>query len=212
MGIFGSLYHFQTTLGETKIKIIEKESSKLNELQKENAELKLKINKISSLTPAAASVPSSPPPPPPPPPAPMAQSIGLSTLSFFKPIMGQKDKTHSAALNLKDIKIVPLKDSMNLQFNIVNQLDKEVKLAGHIIVLLKNEQGIQFYPNAMFTSTRDYQMSYTLGESFATQRFRPVDAPFIKPKKLGPQSFTIFIFAKNGDLLHFQTVNLPARL
>lgn len=145
--------------------------------------------------------------------APMAQSIGLSTLTFIKPVTNQKDKTQPASLSLKDFNVVSNnKETINLQFNIINLLGGDVKLSGHILVLMKNEQQIQFYPMNALTSTREYQVSYSSGEPFATQRFRPVDASFLRPKKSGNYTFTVFIFAKNGDLIHFQTVYLPVKI
>ena len=142
--------------------------------------------------------------------SPAATSIGLSTLSFFKPIYGQKDKTIPASLNLTGFKVSSTKDNVNLQFNIINLLGGDVKLAGHIVVLMKNEQGVQVYPQQA-VMTNDYQINYSAGEPFATQRFRPVDASFIHPRKGGNFMFTVFIFSKTGDLIHYQNVTLPVR-
>jgi hypothetical protein len=137
--------------------------------------------------------------------SPTATSIGLSTLSFFKPNYGQKDKTNPASLNLTGFKVNSNKDSVNLQFNIINLLGGEVKLAGHIIVLMKSEQGIQVYPSQAL-ALNDYQINYSVGEPFATQRFRPVDAVFSHPKKGGNFLFTVFVFSKTGDLIHYQNI------
>lgn len=139
--------------------------------------------------------------------SPAATSIGLSTLSFFKPIHAQKDKTNPASLNLTGFKVISGKDNVNLQFNIINLLGGEVKLAGHIVVLMKSEQGISVYPSTALVQN-DYQINYASGEPFATQRFRPVDASFIHPRKGGNFMFTVFIFSKTGDLLHYQNVTL----
>lgn len=141
----------------------------------------------------------------------IASSIGLSTLSLFKPIQGQKDKTQPASLNLTGFKVVNNKDSVNLQFNIINLLGGDVKLAGHIIVLMKNDSGLTVYPQQAL-NVNDSQINYAAGESFATQRFRPVDAGFVKPKKAGNYKFTVYIFSKTGDLIHFQSMNLPVHL
>jgi hypothetical protein len=139
-----------------------------------------------------------------------ATSIGLSTLSLFRPIQGQRDKTRPAVLNLSDFKVLVNRDSANLQFNIIPAFDKEERLAGHIIVIMKNELGIQVYPmNAL--SGSETQINYSTGEPFATQRFRPVNANFLRPRKAGNYTFTIYIFAKNGDLLHYQSVILPVK-
>ena len=144
--------------------------------------------------------------------APMANSIGLSTLSLFKPIQNQKDKTRPASLSLNDFKVaLNNKDLINFQFNIVNQLGSDSKLAGHIIVVMKTDQLIEIYPmNSL--ATHDTQINYTAGEPFATQRFRPVDASFPRPKKGGIYNFTIYIFAKSGDLIHYQSVNYNVKI
>jgi hypothetical protein len=137
-------------------------------------------------------------------------SSGLATLSTFRPVPGQKDKTKPATLNLSGFKVVVNRDSTNLQFNIIPALGGEGKLAGHIIVVMKNELGIQVYPpNAL--QGPDIQINYFAGEPFATQRFRPVDASFLKPRKAGNYTFAVYIFTKSGDLLHYQNVILPVR-
>lgn len=144
--------------------------------------------------------------------APMANSIGLSTLSMFRPVQNQKDKTRPASLSLNDFKVIlNNRDLINFQFNIVNLLGGDVKLAGHIIVVLKTDQLIEVYPmNAL--SMHDTQINYTSGEPFATQRFRPVDASFPRPKKGGLYNFTVYIFAKNGDLIHYQSLNYNVKI
>ena len=142
--------------------------------------------------------------------SPAATSIGLSTLSFFKPVHGQKDKTHPASLNLTGFKVTSSKDNVNLQFNIINLLGGEIKLAGHIVVLMKSDAGIQVYPQQA-SAANDFQINYSAGEPFATQRFRPVDASFSHPKKSGNFLFTVFIFGKNGDLIHYQNVTMSVR-
>ncbi len=138
-------------------------------------------------------------------------SIGLSTLSFFRPIQGQKDRTRPATLSLSGFKIISNRDTTNLQFNIIPAAVGEEKLSGHIIVIMKNELAIQVYPLTAL-NVPGTQINYASGEPFATQRFRPVDASFLKPKKSGIYTFTVYIFAKNGDLMHFQSVLMPVKL
>jgi hypothetical protein len=138
----------------------------------------------------------------------ITSSAGLASLSLFRPIQGQKDRTRPATLNLSDFKVVVGRDNVNLEFNITPL--EESKLAGHIIVLMKNELTVQIYPPAALNTT-DYQINYSAGETFSTQRFRPVDANFLKPRKSGNYTFAVFIFAKNGDLLHNQSTILPVK-
>ncbi len=136
--------------------------------------------------------------------------IGLSNLSLFRPIQGQKDLTRPPTINLSAFKVEGNRDTTNLQFNIIPTSDVDGKLGGYIIVLMKNELTIQAYPQRALIGN-DVQISHTSGEPFSTQHFRPVDASFLKPRKPGNYTFAIYIFAKNGDLLHFQSVILPVK-
>lgn len=140
-----------------------------------------------------------------------ANTIGLSTLSFFKPIQGQKDRTRPAQINLSGFKTVTGKDTLNLQFNIIPAVSNDAKISGHIIVLMKTEQTVQVYPAAALFGA-DNQINYSSGETFATQRFRPVDAVFNKPRRAGNAVFTIFIFSRTGDLIHYQNAALAIKL
>lgn len=144
------------------------------------------------------------------PPSSTVSSIGLSTLSMFRPIQNQRDRTRPATLNLSGFKVLINRDTTNFQFNIIPALGKDEKLAGHIVVLMKNELGIQAYPLSALSGP-ETQINYSSGETFATQRFRPVDASFLRPRKAGNYTFTVYIFARNGDLLHYQSVILPVR-
>lgn len=137
-------------------------------------------------------------------------SIGLSTLSFFKPIQGQKDRTRPAQINLSGFKIAAGRDNVNLQFNIIPALGEDVKISGHIVVLMKNEFGISVYP-AHALAGPDHQINFSAGEPFATQRFRPVDASFLKPRRPGNNVFTIFIFSRTGDLIHYQNATMAIK-
>jgi hypothetical protein len=204
--------------------------SKNENLAEENAELKSEIAALQeqsktgpstiATTPAATTT-SATTPGATQCPAPIAcpassisstvNSIGLSTLSLFRPIQGQKDRTRPAVLNLSGFKAEVSRDNVNLKFNIIPAATDDSKISGHIIVLMKNELAIQAYP-LQALGGNDFQINYSAGEPFATQRFRPVDAGFVKPRKSGNYSFTVFIFSRTGDLIHFQTVNIPLKL
>jgi len=144
-------------------------------------------------------------------PTTISSSPNLNYLSLFRPVQQQKDRTRPASMSLTDFQSELVRDNLNFKFNINNLLGQENKLTGHIIVLMKNELHIQVYPMAAFYN-KDYQISYNTGEPFATQRFRPVVASFLRPRKAGNYLFTIFIFAKNGDLIHFQNVPMTIKL
>lgn len=138
-------------------------------------------------------------------------SIGLSITSLFKPIQGQKDRTRPAILNLSGFSADIGQENVNFKFNIIPTVTDDSKISGHIIVLMKNELAILAYPPAALGGN-DFQINYSAGELFSTQRFRPVEAAFARPKKSGNYSFTVFIFSRTGDLLHFQSVNIPLKI
>lgn len=135
----------------------------------------------------------------------------LSYLTLFKPVQGQKDRTRPAQISLGGFNVASLRDTISLRFNITPLLPNEQKISGYILVIMKGETGLQVYPQ-MSLNAPDAQISYSAGESFATQRFRPVEASFLKPRKSGQFVFTVLIFARNGDLIHTQTVPLFVRL
>lgn len=139
------------------------------------------------------------------------QTLGVSSLAFFKPVTGQKDRTKPATVNLSGFIAKTNRDNIELSFNIIPAISGDNKLAGYIIVSMKNELGIQIYPSAALNGL-DHQIAYTSGEPFATQRFRPVMASFLKPRKSGNYIFSVFIFARNGDLVHNQSVVLPIKI
>lgn len=140
-----------------------------------------------------------------------AGTLDLSYLSLFKPVQGQKDLTRPAQISLSGFNVVTLRDTISLKFNITPLTPRDQKIAGHILVIMKGETGLQVYPQ-MSLNAPESQISYSAGEPFATQRFRPVDANFLKPRKSGQFVFTVLIFSKNGDLIHTQTVPLFVRL
>lgn len=184
-------------------------SKRLTEM---DAELKLARDEVLTASGSPATLPAAKPAETAPAPtAPAINTIGLSTLSFFRPVQGQKDRTRPATLTLSGFQVETKRDTINLLFNIIPASLGEGKLSGHIVAIMKNELGIQVYPQSAL-NIQGTQISFTSGEPFATQRFRPVDAAFLKPRRAGNYTFNVYIFAKNGDLLHYQSVMMPVKL
>lgn len=145
-----------------------------------------------------------------PPKLELISSIGLSTLSMFKPIKDQRDLTRPAKIGLSGFNLTQNANSIKFHFNIIPTTISDERISGYIIVLLKDGQTISAYPSNVFDGN-DFQINYSTGESFLTQRFRPVEATFNRPKNGGSYAFTVFIFSKEGDLIHYQPVTIPAR-
>lgn len=133
---------------------------------------------------------------------------GLGQLALFRPVSGQKDATNGSIIKIEGVKVINTRETTNLQFNIINTTG-DVKFQGHIIVLMKQVPGLFVYPEHALGP--DFKVNFSSGEPFATQRFRPVDAPFPRIRKPMSSQFSIYIFSKNGDLAFFQNLSFNLR-
>lgn len=136
---------------------------------------------------------------------------GLANLGFFKPVTNQQDLTVKKVLNLSGFSVSLDKNKLNFNFNIIPTQISDEKVSGFIIVFAKYENHIFSYPEQI-TNQNEFLADYTLGETFSTQRFRPVEATFPFPQKSGEYPFKIFIFNKTGDLIHVQQVSMKVKL
>ncbi|MCO4793122.1 MAG: hypothetical protein KC493_05400 [Bacteriovoracaceae bacterium] len=130
-----------------------------------------------------------------------------STMGLFLPTPGMQDKTKFPNLALEGIEALMSGDKIQLKFNIINQTKDNMKLAGYIFVLMKNSGRISFFPEASLEEN-EFKIKFNSGESFATQRFRPVDNVFFPYIKGNSKDylFKILIFSRTGDLLYKQLV------
>ncbi len=131
-----------------------------------------------------------------------------NTMGLFLPVPGMQDLTRTPNLAVENIEPVISGDRIQLKFNIINQTKDNQKLAGYIFVMMKHSGKIYFFPgNSMEES--EFKVKFNSGESFATQRFRPVDNVFF-PYNSGlieDYLFKILIFSRTGDLLYKQLVS-----
>ncbi|OIQ17046.1 MAG: hypothetical protein BM556_12585 [Bacteriovorax sp. MedPE-SWde] len=126
----------------------------------------------------------------------------LAALNFISPVSGQKDLTNPARINIQDIKVETVDKKLHVRFNIVNVTPENTKLSGYIHLFVTDGNSIQRYPSEV-EEIDTFNLSYNSGESFATSRFRPVEAVFpTLPKK--SNVFKIIIFNRLGDLIHQQ--------
>lgn len=133
---------------------------------------------------------------------------GFEQLMLFNVSPQFKDRTRPAQLNLSGFNLIETSSTLNFQFNIIPNRIDENKISGYIVVLMKNSSGIFAYPELALSGSQ-IKIHINRGEPFLTQRFRPVSASFLKPKKFKQNNFLIYIFDRNEDLIHFQTVTLP---
>lgn len=128
------------------------------------------------------------------------------SLRFFRPTPGMENLISEALLTIDDIETNKSNENLELSFNITNQTAGNERLSGYLFVMLKRPDGILVYP-----STREraasFQLNFNQGESFLTQRFRPVEN-IVFP--LGPNQtealVQIIVFSRTGDLLHQQLI------
>lgn len=162
-------------------------------LRTENILLKEKTTELTSLnkeltTKLASDIPQTP----------------LGALHILSPVAGQKDLTNPAVINIQDIKVENGKEKFFFRFNIVNVTPGNKKLSGYIHLFVTDGDAFYHYP-ANSDEVENFSISYTLGESFATSRFRPVEASFPKFNK-STVIFKIIIFNRLGDLIHQQQI------
>lgn len=135
---------------------------------------------------------------------------GMSLLNLINTNPNANDLSNKNILNITGISTNVGRDVLHFQFNIIPNENNEEKTAGFIHVIMKGDNGLSFYPSANQPAT--YQIHFNTGESFATQKFRPVDATFLLPKKSGTYLFSVFIFNKAGDLIFSKNQSMSVSL
>jgi hypothetical protein len=88
------------------------------------------------------------------------------------------------------------KSPATLTFDLHNAHPGESVEKGYIVVLARNENALQAYPN-VFSRTAPYLLDFEKGETFQVARFRLVNAQF----DTDAQNFQILIFTRKGELL-----------
>lgn len=130
-----------------------------------------------------------------------------STLGLFLPAPGMQDLTRTPNLAVENLDSIISGNRIQLKFNIINQTKNNQKLAGYIFVLMKNGDLINVFPENSIQEN-EFKIKFNSGESFATQRFRPVDNVFFpySPGTTSDYLFKILIFSRTGDLLYKQLI------
>ena len=137
--------------------------------------------------------------------APTTFAGGSSTLSYFKVTPGFQDDSSTPIFAIEEGEAFNDQKNIHFRFNIINLDQKNEKRAGYVWILMKSADRLFFYP-AQTGNTDEFQFNFSEGESFATTRFRPVEALFPLPSK-GQDNFLfkVLIFSRTGDLIHKQT-------
>lgn len=127
--------------------------------------------------------------------------------SLLRPGAGFKDLTQNSPIKLENFTPKMLSGGgVQLAFNIAHTLTGEIKTSGHILVMMKAGNSLQFYPKTNENFDQGLT-SFNLGETFTVHRFRPVEANFPDPITKGSTLwFKVLIFNRSGDLLQKQNL------
>lgn len=123
--------------------------------------------------------------------------------SLLAPIQGAQDLRSQKIIDIEGTQTVIDSSKVVLKFNILNQETQE-KVQGHVLVFMRDNQGIQIYPEANAINSSNLTQ-FNRGEKFTVARFRPVEATFSRPPlKSKSLFFKIALLNRTGDILVFK--------
>lgn len=183
---------------ELRNSALRKEPGVIKELKERNLELEQKLEQVALLNKEFESKLTSS--------TSASTGAGLSKLSLFRTTLGQLDKTNPPQFSIDDAEILSDKTNIVFKFNLRNVTENGGRVSGYLHVLAKVNGAYHRYP-PLETTTDDFAIDFNSGESFATSRFRPVEATFTNLGARGKVVFQVLIFSRTGDLLHRQTIS-----
>jgi hypothetical protein len=133
--------------------------------------------------------------------------LPLIQLNLFERVENQEDLTNMSSLVIKNVKTIKHPNLVEFSFDIIQMNPELGKINGHIVVIMKDDHGLHFYPPATHNLNHKFLISYKDGESFTVSRLRPTSMKFPSLQKdLSNISFKIYLFSKSGDLLFQKTL------
>lgn len=120
-------------------------------------------------------------------------------LSVIKKPYGMQNLIAQNKVSLDQFEMVPGRDKINFKFQIISN-NPEIKVSGHVLVLMISESGIVAYPWDANPAIGQ-GIRYSQGEPFAVQRLRPTNAEFRQRPASSNAKFLVYIFSREGDLL-----------
>lgn len=125
----------------------------------------------------------------------------LASLSLFRPVKGQTDKTHTPQISLDNFSANNESGQITVKFLMTNLNSEIDKQSGYIFVLIKSGEGLYYYPPSAIPED-DVQFQFNKGEYFAFSRFRPVKLQIRTTEKKNDFMVKVLIFSRQGDLIH----------
>lgn len=137
--------------------------------------------------------------------------IGLGQIGLIRPIPGMQDLTQKKLLDIENIEVQKQGTRLVLNFNVINTTPEGERLSGYLFAFFTHSNSLQVYPRLAERQAGVFEMAFTSGESFATQRFRPFeDISFqVLTNQIGQGDLKILVFSRMGDLLYLD--NFPLR-
>jgi hypothetical protein len=114
-----------------------------------------------------------------------------------------KDLRTQKKIKLESFELTQNSTEIAFQFNIVNNGAETEKVQGYFWVAMVHGTQLFYYPFANEWAG-DIGLKFTQGETFGVSRLRPVKTPFSKKLEMKQVRFIIYIFTREGDLLHYQ--------
>jgi len=180
-------------LNEIRNLVVKREPVIINNLKREKSELLVQVDELRKTQQELQMKLSLP------------ASEDILPLRVFKQVHGMKDQSQTPIFSIEDIETLIQDKQVRFRFNIVNLSKETQKLAGHAFVIMKDNRGYFVFPKEAMPDDQ-FEVDFIKGESFATTRFRPVDAVFPLDPSSDTLLFKILIFSRTGDLIHKQIV------
>lgn len=126
-------------------------------------------------------------------------------LMVIKKPYGMQNLLSANKVTLDQFELLQDSNKVNLKFQIISTFP-EKKVTGHVLVFLVSEGGLLAYPKEA-NSLISQGIKYSAGEPFSVSRLRPTNAEFGYNLKGESVKFIIYIFSREGDLLHIRETN-----
>lgn len=123
-------------------------------------------------------------------------------LMVIKKPYGMQNLISQNKVTLDQFEFLHDKEKVNFKFQIISSTP-ETKVTGHVIVFMISDTGVMGYPDSV-NAAATQGVKYSQGEPFSVSRLRPTNAQFNHILSGANVKFVIYIFSREGDLLHIR--------
>ncbi len=123
-------------------------------------------------------------------------------LMGIKKPYGMQNLMSQNKITLDQFELVQESKKTGLKFQIIST-NPETKVTGHVLVFMISENGLMIYPSPANTFLGG-GVKFSMGEPFSVSRLRPTNAEFLQHVAAGTVKFVVYIFSREGDLLHIK--------